>query len=408
MRLLVISNLYPYKTNKFFGIFTARQFGMAARLGVDVTIVFAYIWIPKVIQKLSSNYRDFDANHMPIDTPGIKVLPIRCPRYTRGMGGYRWDGLSIYYSARRLITRLHAEKPFDVIYGKGIFPSADAGVRFKKVLGVPVVGEGVGSDVHVAPDYSPGMYRHFVRTVSALDGAVADGKGVADRLISVMNMEVPTVHGLVDMDVFKPLHDRRDVRRELNLATDAMVLLFVGNLRREKGLYELIEAFSRIRKQVPNAVLRICGQGPERAGLEQAIHRHGLSDSIQMVGAVMPERMHLWMQACDVFSLPSYSEGMPNVVMEAMACGVPMITTTVGGLPDAVGDSAGAILVSPKQVEPLTDAILRVCLDPSLRREMSLAARSTAEQRFSLRANVEKTLAHVKKTIDKASKAPMG
>ncbi|MDM8006730.1 MAG: glycosyltransferase [Phycisphaerae bacterium] len=402
MRILVISNLYPYRTKPLHGIFTARQWEMAARLGADVTLFFAHVWIPRILQRISSKYRDYDQNHTPVEYPGVKVFSVPCVRWTRGIGGCRWDGLSIYRATRRKAVQLHRQKPFDVIYGKGIFPSADAGARLSELLTIPVVGEGIGGDVHVAPDYSPAMYRHFVRTVRALHGAVADGKGVADRLSSVMQMEVPTIHGLVDLDVFKPLADRQALRRRLGMPPDALVLLFVGSLNRAKGVYELIEAFTRVGRQASGAILRICGQGIEHDRLDSLTRAHELAETVQLVGPVHPERMHEWMQASDVFVLPSYTEGMPNVVMEAMACGLPVVSTTVGGLPDAVGDSEGAILVDPRAVDPLTEALRSVCTDRLLRERMALAARRTAEQRFGLEQNVGKTLAYVQSVVRKA------
>jgi len=402
MRILVISSLFPYKTSRLYGIFTARQWQMAARLGADVTVLFSRVWIPGILQRILSRYKDYDENHTPVEYPGVKVFPVPCVRWTRGFGGCRWDGLSVYRAARRKVVQLHRERPFDVIYGKSIFPSADAGVRFSRLLSIPVVGEGIGGDVNVVPEYSRAMYRHFVRTVRALDGAVADGKGVAGRLSSIMEREVPTIHGLVDLDVFTPVADRQALRRQLGIPAEALVLLFVGYLKRTKGLYELIEAFNRLRHEVPRVVLRICGQGMEHSGLEEAIARYGVADRAQLVGPVHPDRMHEWMQASDVFVLPSYTEGMPNVVMEAMACGLPVVSTTVGGLPDAVGDSEGAILVEPRAVAPLTEALLNVCVDPSRRDAMSLAARNTAEQRFGLRQNVEKTLAYVHSVLHEA------
>jgi len=109
--------------------------------------------------------------------------------------------------------------------------------------------------------------------------------------------------------------------------------------------------------------------------------------------------MHLWMQAADVFVLPSYMEGMPNVVMEAMACGLPVIATAVGGLPEAIGDDEGAMLIEPRKVKPLVDAMLKVCSDKTLQFKMSLAVRQTAEDKFGLKNNVKKTLIYLESVV---------
>jgi len=398
MRILVISNLYPYNANKVYGVFTARQFAMAARLGAEVTVLFTQVWIPGLLQQFGP-FKNYDLNRAPVEYPGVKVIQVPCVRWTRGIGGLRWDGLMFYASGRKVAFQLHRENPFDIIYGKGVLPCGDGAVRLKKQLNIPVVAEGIGGDVNVAPDYSPAMYRHFLRTVQGLDGAVADGKGVADRLSGVMHKDIPTIHGLVDMESFKPVSDKNTLRRQLNIPEKSLVLLFVGNLKREKGLYELLEVMGQIRGRIPGAVLNICGRGSEHNGLKAKIAELGVGDIVRLAGAVDPGDMHRWMQAADVFVLPSYTEGMPNVVMEAMACGLPTISTTVGGLPDGIGDSEGAILVEPQAVQPLAEAMLRVSGDKSLQDKMSRAARQTAEQKFGLENNVKKTLVYLQDII---------
>jgi glycosyltransferase involved in cell wall biosynthesis len=372
---------------------------MAARLGADVTVFFSQTWIPGPLQRFGK-FKNYNLNHTPVEYPGIRVYPMRCFRWTRGIGGLRWDGLFFYHSAKKLVLKLHKQKPFNVIYGKGILPCGDGAVRLKQLLKIPAVAEGIGGDVNVAPDYSRAMYRHFLWVTSQLDGAVADGKGVADRLSTVVNKEIPTIHGLVDMEIFKPVNDKSLIRSQLNLPRDKQILLFVGNLKREKGLYELIDAFAANRNKLSNTHLKICGAGSEQAGLEAAIANHNLTHRVHLVGRVDPADMHLWMQAADIFFLPSWSEGMPNVVMEAMACGLPTISTTVGGLPDGVGDSKGAILLPPKQLQQLTETMLKVCFDESLRDRMSMAACQTAQERFGLEKNVQKTLNYLSGIIE--------
>lgn len=400
MRILAISNLYPYVSNKVFGIFTARQFEMAAKLGANITVLFTHIWIPQILQRLIPKFKDYNKNHAPLEYEGINVITVPWVRWTRGMNGYQWDGLCIYHAAKNKVLALHREKPFDVLYGKGIFPSADVAVRFARRLNIPAIGEGIGSDVNIAPDYSPAMYRHFLWVAKALDGAVADGQGVAERLSKVMGIEIPTIHGLVDLETFSPVEDKAELRRQLNIPLKSHVLLFAGFLKKEKGVFELLEAFAGVRRSLPNIVLKICGQGGERFNLEKRIAELNISDCAFLVGTVSPADMHKWMQASDLFVLPSYHEGMPNVVMEAMACGLPVISTAVGGLPEAVGDCKGAILIEPRSSDQLASAIIKVGTDKTLREQMGAAARQTAEQKFGAATNSQKMLDYLGSVVE--------
>jgi teichuronic acid biosynthesis glycosyltransferase TuaC len=207
-------------------------------------------------------------------------------------------------------------------------------------------------------------------------------------------------HGVVDLKVFCPVQSKTELRCKLGLPLDRTVLLFAGYLIERKRPYELIEAFGQMRKGSPDTILVICGNGPEADRLNELIRQQSLQEVVRLVGQVAPTGMHEWMQASDVFVLPSYAEGMPNAVMEAMACGLPLISTTVGGLPGAVGDSDGAILVDPHSVDSLAEALLKVCSDNSLRHKMSLAARDTAATRFGVDHNARNTIAYFKRIID--------
>ena len=203
-------------------------------------------------------------------------------------------------------------------------------------------------------------------------------------------------HGVVDLEVYSPTGKKDELRRELGLPSDRTILLYAGNIILQKGVYELIDAFDRLRAGNTAVALVLCGSGTEAHRLRILVEQRSLEGLVLQAGQVAPTEMHKWMQASDVFVLPSYHEGMPNAVMEAMACGLPVISTGVGGLPDAVGDSDGAILIEPRTVDPLVEAMHNVCANPALRRRMSLAARETAVARFGIDNNARTTLDYLR------------
>jgi len=402
MRILFVSHLFPYLANPVFGIFTQRQIETFVKLGADITLLFPQVWVPGILGMLKSKWRNYAQKHKAVTCEGVKIVGVNYPRYSSGFGAYRWDGLMVYHAAKSKAKQLHKHQPFDVVYGKGIMPSADVAVRLGKFLKIPAVGEGIGSDVHVVPDYSLAMYKHFEWICRSLAGAVADGKGVADRLSSVMGMDVPTVHGLVSMEEFNSTEDNRSqYRRKNGLALDKLIVLFVGSLKKEKGIYELVDAFTKVHEILPNVELKMCGQGAHIINLRQNISDKNAGEYVEIIGPVAPEDMHGWMKACDLFVLPSYTEGMPNVVMEAMATKRAVVATAVGGLPVAVGDCDGVILVEPKNVSQLADAMQRVLSDESLRQKMQLAARKTAQEKFSIEKNCQKVLDYLTEIIQR-------
>ena len=173
-----------------------------------------------------------------------------------------------------------------------------------------------------------------------------------------------------------------------------------GYLTKRKGVYDLVEAIYRVQKKYPDILLLMCGTGPEEAAMRKLIREKGIEHTVRMAGEVEPERMNKWMQASDLFVLASHTEGMPNVVTEAMACGLPVVATAVGGLPGAIGDCDGAILVPAENVDDLEKAIVKVINDNQLRAHMKVAARKRAEEQFGAKRNARLILDYLQKIVE--------
>ena len=133
----------------------------------------------------------------------------------------------------------------------------------------------------------------------------------------------------------------------------------------------------------------------------QMVRERNLENVIRIIGEVPPGQMNKWMKASDLFVLSSHTEGMPNALMEAMSCGLPVVATAVGGLPEAVGDCEGAILVPPKDVEALKEAIIKVVDNRELRVRMGAAGRKRAEEKFSIRRSAKIILDYLQEIIEK-------
>ncbi len=160
-------------------------------------------------------------------------------------------------------------------------------------------------------------------------------------------------------------------------------LLFLGDVSAAKGVLDLIRAVSRIAGRFPQLKLVCAGRGAIDEARDLA-RRLGVADRLLCPGWLDPERKRAALAAASAFILPSYAEGMPIALLEAMSFGLPVIASRVGGIPQVVEDGANGLLVEPGDVEGLAAAIARLLEDPSLGERLGAAARSTVERRFSL------------------------
>jgi glycosyltransferase involved in cell wall biosynthesis len=152
-------------------------------------------------------------------------------------------------------------------------------------------------------------------------------------------------------------------------------LLFVGRLARQKGVRYLLEA---LRSAGSRPLLRIVGDGPDRPELERFIAEHGLSDRVEIVGWLAREQLPAQYDWGDIFVLPSLDEGMPNVVLEAQAAGMPVIATDVPGSRDLVTTGVDGLLVPPEDARSLAFAIETLCHEPARLRAYGQQSREAA------------------------------
>lgn len=175
-------------------------------------------------------------------------------------------------------------------------------------------------------------------------------------------------------------------------------LLFLGQFGHNKGIYLLLTAIEKLAGEFPNLKLWAGGDG-ELEQVRVAAERLGIADRISILGWVNGEAKANLLAKASIYVLPSYAEAMPMSVLEAMAAGLPIVSTPVGGIPSAVRDGIEGRLVPPGDVEQLTDALRELLLNPELGRRMGQAARQTAVEKFSA-ARVIKELGAIYRRFD--------
>ena len=177
--------------------------------------------------------------------------------------------------------------------------------------------------------------------------------------------------------------ERLALRKSLGVAEGERMVLAVGRLSREKGHVDLVRALAAMRRLAPALALKLVlvGEGPERARVAAEAHASGLAERVIFAGQTNEVR-HFY-AAAEVLALPSHSEGSPNVLLEAMAAGLPVVATRVGGVPEIATDGENALIVPPRNTAALASALTRLLTDPALASRLGTSAQSLVITRFS-------------------------
>lgn len=169
--------------------------------------------------------------------------------------------------------------------------------------------------------------------------------------------------------------------------TGSIQILCTGRLVPEKAQHILLQAFSMARSSGIHVRLDFIGDGPERSSLEAFTQHHGLADAVRFLGALSHEETIQHLQKADIFALPSFAEGIPVALMEAMALGIPCISTTIAGIPELIRHGQDGLLVPPSNVRALADAIALLALDKDLRHCMGTSAQQQVTDEYNLTKN---------------------
>lgn len=181
----------------------------------------------------------------------------------------------------------------------------------------------------------------------------------------------------VDLTLFSP--DERDRDDD-----EPIRILNVAGMSPRKGQAVLLRAFARLRSAGRHVGLTVAGDGDERSSLEAEARRLGVADHVEFLGAVGHDQVAEQLRRCDIFCLPSFAEGLPMVLMEAMAAGKPVVSTAIAGTPELIENGVSGLLVPPAHVDALAQALDRLVSDPALRRQLARQGRNRVEQQRDL------------------------
>jgi glycosyltransferase involved in cell wall biosynthesis len=296
---------------------------------------------------------------------GIQVHEVGVMRGWRGMLRLR-KFIRQLRSHRPAVFHAHLEGPLACKYG----------LTGAALAGVPAI-------VATEQLFTPVPWRRSIaveRLVSlGVDRYIAVSREVADRLHTDLHLprqKIQVIHNCISLQVLNQIPSP-DLRATFTCGRDVPIIFTTARLEEQKGIAYLMDAAVRL----PDVVFLVAGEGSLRSGLENQIQEGGLVDRVHLLGH--REDVADLLAICDVFILPSLSEGLPLSVLEAMAVGKPVIATAIGGTNEVVADGKTGLLVPPADPDALADAIRSLLVDPMWAEQLAVQGQTCVREEFS-------------------------
>lgn len=271
-------------------------------------------------------------------------------------------------AARALRAPLNSYRP-DVVLSYWLYPDAYGAATVAHELGAPLVAGARGSDIRARDRISLALTRRVIERSARILTVSEDLRRIAIESFGASAGLTSTIPNGCDTKIFR-LAPRAAARAALGISQDTRLILFVGRVVPAKGLRELTAAWLDLARVEPHVQLAVVGHGPLLQELAAQAAAAECAKSFHAPGALPAGDVATWMQACDVFCLPSHTEGYPNVLVEALACGRPVVATPVGGVNEIVDRDNGLLT-------PVGDAArLRAALQAALSRPWDESALS--------------------------------
>ena len=356
LRLLLFSSLYPSSQRPIHGIFVETRLRELIKTGqVQAKVVAPVPWFP-FSGKRWGEYGQFAATPRQESRNGLDV---HHPRYLLlPKVGMNLAPYAMALGALSTVRRLQREGfDFDVIDAHYYYPDGVAASLLARWLGKPFVVTARGTDLNLIPQYSFPR-KLILETARRADASIGVCQALMDTLreLGADAAKLHTLRNGVDLERFVP-EPRDQARRKLGLPEDAPILLSVGHLIERKGHHIAIDALPLLPAET---ILVIAGDGAERGALERRAEALGVAGRVRFVGVVAQTDLKWWYSAADVLALCSSREGWANVLLEAMACGTPVLATSIWGTPEVVSTPDAGVLMPERSAVGLTQALQRL------------------------------------------------
>lgn len=349
-QVIVITNLYPnaYEPNR--GIFI-KQLIESLHEQIEIKVVAPIPWRPRWVERLMTRRAPLEN----IETIG--PITVYHPRYIVTPKILRsCYGWFFYLGIYPLLKKINKESPIDLFSVHWAYPDGYGTHLAAKRLNIPYIVHALGCDINEYTKYA-GRRKRIKSALQYSHANIVKSNDLKIKIneLGIKNEKTHTILNGVDQTVFN-YADKYFARKSLSLPEKDKLLLFIGNFQEEKGLTYLLQGIERIKSA--SFKLLIVGSGPDKTQIEREINNRGINHKIIMIGQVNHSDIPNYLRAADLLCLPSLREGCPNVVLESLSCGTPVLASNVGAVPDIITRPEWGLTIPSKSPEAIANGII--------------------------------------------------
>jgi glycosyltransferase involved in cell wall biosynthesis len=352
LSILTATTLFPNDAKPTHGAFVATRLAKLCETGeVSAEVLAPVPWLPPHVRYPDAGRLDLVPRQMrrgpwTVWHPRYLVIP---------RIGMTITPHTLYLTMRKTLRRMIAEgRRFDLIDAHYFYPDGVAAVRLAREFGLPVVVTARGTDINLIPEF-PAPRRMILDAAHAADALITVCQALKDRMVDlgVPADRIAVLRNGVDLTLFHP-EGREAARQRLDFRR--RTIGSVGWLIERKGHHHVIAALPKL----PGTDLVIAGEGPERARLERLAASLGVSDRVRFLGSLDQRSLAAVYRALDALVLASSREGWANVLLESMACGTPVVASSVWGTPEVVATPAAGVLMRSLDGDGVAEGVTRL------------------------------------------------
>ncbi|HZK10762.1 MAG TPA: glycosyltransferase family 4 protein [Atribacterota bacterium] len=399
MKVLVISHMYPSSFNEIGGIFVHEQVKALVAKGVEIQVISPVPWTPFPIKYLSKKWKKYSEIPIQANWDGVEVYYPRNIIFPKSWF-FASSGKRMYLGIKDLVAKIYKEFQFDLIHAHVALPDGFAALKLKQIYNKPVIVTIHGQDLYLTINRNKSCKIALINVYKKVDRIILVSKKlkeISDNNLGFASKSTVIGNGVAVKNIQKAKNIMLD-----ESTLDSRVILSVSYLITRKAIDFNLKAIAQLINKYPNLKYLIIGDGLEMRRLKELSSNLRISKHVEFLGQLPHEKVLAYMSKADIFSLPSWNEAFGVIYIEAMAHGKPVIGCKGEGIEDFVEDGKTGILVKPKDVDSLVEAMDYLLSNPDEADAIGERGRKLVLENYIWEKNAEKTIEVYREVLNNA------